>query len=169
MIFKNFSYNLIYLELFLRDVHKNINRAFKITFVRFLSVYCFLYFMVLSHLVRSYKRLAPHTYLRSGYWLFWNQCHAKYVHQWKLNKLLFQYQRWWKNNKKFSFMSMFKLSCDQYLHQKIKNFSKTNKIFLKNRIFREFFLNAKNCNNEFLKKINKKTPYEGVFSECVLE
>ncbi|RAL56224.1 hypothetical protein BLM37_01720 [Candidatus Gracilibacteria bacterium GN02-873] len=87
-------------------------------------------------------------------------------------------------------MSMFKLSCDQYLHQKIKNFSKTNKIFLKNRIFREFFLNAKNsnntmnddfgfilkeniitniCNNEFLKKINKKTPYEGVFSECVLE
>ncbi len=40
-------------------------------------------------------------------------------------------------------MSMFKLSCDQYLHQKIKNFSKTNKIFLKNRIFREFFLMRK--------------------------
>ena len=74
-------------------------------------------------------------------------------------------------------MSMFRLSRDQYLHQKIKNFSKTNKIVLKNRIFREFFLNAKNCNNktnidfwfilkeniitnicnnEFLKKINKK-------------
>ena len=67
LIFKNFSYNLIYLELFLRDVHKNINRAFKIAFIGFLSVYCFLYFMVLSHLVRSYKRLAPHTYLRSGY------------------------------------------------------------------------------------------------------
>lgn len=66
-------------------------------------------------------------------------------------------------------MSMFKLSCDQYLHQKIKNFSKTNKIFLKNRIFREFFLNAKNCNNEFLEKVQQKTPYKGVFLECVLE
>jgi len=45
-------------------------------------------------------------------------------------------------------MSMLRLSRDQYLHQKIRNFSKTNKIFLKNRIFREFFLNAKNCNNK---------------------
>lgn len=66
-------------------------------------------------------------------------------------------------------MPVFRLSRDQYLHQKIKNFKNQDKIFLKNRIFREFFLNAKNCNNEFLKKINKKTPYEGVFSECVLE
>lgn len=76
------------------------------------------------------------------------------------------------------------------MHQKIKNFSKTNKIFLKNRIFREFFLNAKNCdnktnidfrfilkeniitnicNNEFLEKVQQKTPYKGVFLECVLE
>jgi|GEM_PF-6780238 len=57
----------MYSELFLYEIHKNINRAFKITFVRFLSIYCFLYFMVLSHLVRAYKRLASHTYLRSGY------------------------------------------------------------------------------------------------------
>ena len=84
-------------------------------------------------------------------------------------------------------MSMFKLSCDQYLHQKIKNFSKTNKIVLKNRIFCEFckfFLNAKNCNNktnidfwfilkeniitnicnnEFLEKSNKKLPIKEFF------
>ena len=84
-------------------------------------------------------------------------------------------------------MSMFRLSRDQYLHQKIKNLLKTNKIFLKNRIFCEFckfFLNAKNCNNktnidfwfilkeniitnicnnEFLEKSNKKLPIKEFF------
>lgn len=118
---KTFLIIWMYLELFLYEIHKNINRVFKITFVRFLSVYCFLYFMALSNLVWTYQRLVWHAYLQSEYRLFWNQCHTKYVHQWKLNKLLFQYQSLWKNNKKFSFMPMLKLSCDQDLHQKIKN------------------------------------------------
>ena len=150
--------------------------------------------MALSHLVRSYKRLASHTYLQSEYRLFWNQCHAKYMHQWKLNKLLFQCQNFWNNYKKSSFMPVFRLSRDQYLHQKIKNFKNQDKIFFWKHLifckFCKFFLNAKNCdnktnidfwfilkeniitnicNNEFLKKINKKTPYEGVFLEWVLE